>query len=1038
MPLTIYKSSAGSGKTFTLVLEYLKVVLTNPNHYRQTLAVTFTNKATEEMKERIVAALVGLINGTEQNLEKILSEELGKNCNVKSRAKDVLENILHDYSSFSVNTIDAFFIKIIKAMSYELGLPGKYDVDLNRESAIDEICAGIFSEVGTNKNLTQWLETFVLDKLDNEKGWQIEKELKKIANELFKESYQQLHKSDKNISLEQITEIKKIKSAFENFIQSKATSIIATLKEFNIEPHDFSYGKAGFGNYFLKVINNPSPMDFVPTKRFLDASENANSWFSKSSDKKGLLSPTAIEKILNEMHLIMGCVSGSRQKYFTACAVLNMIYVAGIVSHMQQHLKRYRDENNLFLLSDAQQFLNNVISLSETPFVYEKTGSRYRHFLLDEFQDTSSMQWKNLMPLIENSLSEDSSVLTVGDVKQSIYRWRGADFKLLLHKLQSDLKVFESNTSVKNLSFNYRSAKEIVDFNNRFFVSLAVLVKAETGFKSVGEAYQNNSVEQHVKKEHSGNVVVRFFSDDESETKLHMEPDIKGWKKNALINLYQTIHKLLANGYKQKDITILVNKNRDGLAIADFLFANGFDKIISSDSLLIKNAPQVNFVVNIMRVLLMPSDNVSVCAARWFYIKHLTKAESNFASGNQTDFENLLDSLKKFKAESLTDTLNRVLKTFKLNVSNDSYITALQDVVIEFTAKNTNSVYAFINWWDNDRASSDKSVVISDSEDAIRIMTIHKSKGLQFPVVIMPFCFWKMQPKPDGIIWVSTNTEPFKQLGGVPVRTTSLLSQTYFSEQWETEMENTFLEGLNKMYVAFTRPEEQLYIFAPELKKDAGVKTAEGCLNAAFKSDENFSKSFTRLKDGFQIGKDFVKKQPAKKEKTDNFDNPEVIQVGTVNTGFNLSNIGLKVLKQTEAESTQAQLGISVHELLSVFFDEGDEHQIQKKLSALTDEQHTQKLVNCAIKILKQNMWLSDQYNIYCERDLINSAGEILRPDRLMIKNEKAIVLDYKTGSKDSKHTDQLNQYQQVLTQLGYSNIQKYILYLETEELVSV
>lgn len=211
MPLTIYKSSAGSGKTFTLVLEYLKVVLTNPNHYRQTLAVTFTNKATEEMKERIVAALVGLINGTEQNLEKILSEELGKNCNVKSRAKDVLENILHDYSSFSVNTIDAFFIKIIKAMSYELGLPGKYDVDLNRESAIDEICAGIFSEVGTNKNLTQWLETFVLDKLDNEKGWQIEKELKKIANELFKESYQQLHKSDKNISLEQITEIKKLR-----------------------------------------------------------------------------------------------------------------------------------------------------------------------------------------------------------------------------------------------------------------------------------------------------------------------------------------------------------------------------------------------------------------------------------------------------------------------------------------------------------------------------------------------------------------------------------------------------------------------------------------------------------------------------------------------------------------------------------------------------------------------------------------------------------------------------------------------------------
>lgn len=1038
MPLTIYKSSAGSGKTYTLVLEYLKVVLSNPNHYRQTLAVTFTNKATEEMKERIVGTLVGLINGTEQNLETILIKDLGESCNIKQRAKDVLENILHDYSSFSVNTIDAFFIRIIKAMSYELGLPGKYDIDLSRESAIDQICVGIFSEVGTNKTLTAWLENFVFDKLDNEKGWKIDKELKKIANELFKESYQQMPDGNQNITLEQINDIKKIKTAFENFIQAKARSVITTLKEFNIESHDFSYGKAGFGNYFLKVLNNPSPADFIPTKRFLDASENPNLWFSKGSDKRGLLTPAAIEKILNEMNLIMGCVSGSRQKYFTACAVLNMIYVAGIISHMKQHLKAYRDENNLFLLSDAQQFLSNVISLSETPFVYEKTGTRYKHFLLDEFQDTSAMQWKNLLPLIENSLSEDNLVLTVGDVKQSIYRWRGADFKLLLNKLESDLKVFENSTNVKNLTFNYRSAKEVVEFNNNFFVALSGLIAAETGFKSIGEAYITKSVKQEVKKGHSGNVVVRFFSDDEIDTKLKIEPGIKGWKRNALISLHETISKLLANGYSRRDITILVNKNKDGLDIADFLFANGFDKIISSDSLLIKNTPQVNFVINLLRVLLMPLDNVSINAARWFYIKHLTKIESNFASNTQTDFETLLNSVKKFKGESLTDSLNRIITTFKLTTIADSYITTLQDVATEFIAKNANTVYAFIDWWDNERASSDKSVIISDNEDAIRIMTIHKSKGLQFPVVIMPFCSWKMQPKPDGIMWVSTDASPFKELGGLPVRTTSLLSHTHFSNQWEAEQENTFLEGLNKMYVAFTRPEEQLYIFTTELKKEAGVKTAEGCLNAVFKSDDGFSKDFKVVKDGFQMGKDVTRVKTAKEKTAISFKNPDVISAKQLEQNFNLSNIGLKVLKQTEIENAQVQLGLSVHELLSGFFEPADELQIQKKVSALTENQHTHKLINSAIKILKDKMWLSNAYSIYCERDLINAAGEVLRPDRLMIKGDKVIVLDYKTGSKDEKYTDQLNQYENALIQLGYSNIEKYILYLESEDLVNV
>ena len=1037
MPLTIYKSSAGSGKTFTLVLEYLKIVLANPNHYRQTLAVTFTNKATEEMKERIVASLVGLIKGTEPNLERILSDKSEKKFDIKRRAIDVLENILHDYSSFAISTIDAFFIKIIKAMSYELGLPGKYDIELNRETAIDEICAGIFSEVGNNKALTNWLESFVFDKLDSEKGWHIERELRKVAGELFKESYQQLHKNSKAVSMDQITAIKKIKGSFENFIQLKAKAIIATLKEYNVDPHDFSYGKAGFGNYFLKVINNPSPPDFIPTKRFLDAAENSLVWFSKTSEKKNALPKITVENIIREMGLIIDCVNGSKEKYFTSCVVLNMIYVAGIISHMQEHLKKYRDENNLFLLSDAQQFLNNVISLSETPFVYEKTGSGYKHFLLDEFQDTSSLQWKNLLPLIENSLAEDNAVLTVGDVKQSIYRWRGADFKLLLTKLQNDLSVFENSTQVKNLLFNYRSAKEIIEFNNNFFVSLTGFVEGEAGFKSVAEAYKKENVQQQVKKEHMGNVVVRFFEGDESETELLIDSALIGWKRNALINLHSTIHKLLNDGYLKKDITILVNKNRDGLIIADFLFANGFNRIISSDSLLIKNAPQVNFVINILRLLLTHEDRVSEVAAKWFYEKHLLKNDTDFSNTAKGNFEALFDSMKHFKNETLTSSLQRVVNVFNLNTTNDSYITALLDLGNEFISKNNNSVFAFLDWWDNSRASGDKSVVISDNEDAIRVMTIHKSKGLQFPIVIIPFCSWKMQPKSDGVMWVNTNVSPFKELGGVPVKTTMLLNQTYFSEQWQAELENTFLEGLNKMYVAFTRPEEQLYIFVPDMKRETSIKTAEGCINLVFKNDKDFSKTTNIQKNQFQLGNYIAKQKVAEGKTTNDFNNPETIEAALVKQNFNLSNIGLKVLKQTEAENSQAKLGVSVHELLANYFDKHDRENIQKKINSLADEKTT-KLVNSGLKILNKKNWLDYKYHVYCERDLINENGEILRPDRLMINDEEVIVLDYKTGAKDESYSKQLQQYHDILNQLGFGKIEKYILYLETEELVSV
>lgn len=1036
MPLTIYKSSAGSGKTFTLVLQYLKLVLANPNHYRQTLAVTFTNKATGEMKERIVSALVGLVNGTEKSLEEILISDFDKKINIRERAQIVLENLLHDYSSFSVTTIDAFFIRIIKAMSHEMGLPGKYDIDLNRETAIDEICAGIFAEVGRDKILTEWLETFIFDKLDAEKGWYIEGELRKIANELFKESYQQLPSKEWRISLGCISQVKAIRYSFENFIQERAKSVIKILKDCAVEPHDFSFGKQGFGNYFIKVLNNPSPLEYLPAKRFTEASFNTDNWFSKSSIKKNALSSTAADKLLNEMQSILKHVESHKEKYFTAVVVLNMVYVAGIISHMQEHLKKYRDANNLFLLSDAQLFLNKVISLSEAPFVYEKTGLRYKHFLLDEFQDTSSLQWKNLLPLVENSLADSNFVLTVGDVKQSIYRWRGADFRLLLNRLESDLKIYDEVTISKNLSFNYRSAKEIVNFNNSFFSSLIEMVERITGFGSIGEAYKN--VNQEIKRQHDGKVAVKFLGDDEKETSLHIEASVKGWKRNALIKLYETIQQLVNDGYKKSEITILVNKNSDGRTIAGFLFANGFDKIISSDSLLIKNAPQVNFIINLLRIILSSSDEVSKDAAKWFYVKHLTSTVNDFAAVGETDFEKIIALLHKLRGQNLTTAIARILKFFGMNTRNDSYISALQDVVDEFLPKNTNSIYAFINWWDNARASNEKSVVVPDNEDAIRIITIHKSKGLQFPVVIMPFCNWKMQPKPDGIMWVSTQEVPFNELGGVPVKTSSLLSHTYFNEQWQTELENTFLEGLNKMYVAFTRPEEQLYIFVPDSKKEASVKSAEGCVNLIFKKDQHFSDLFRASEGVYILGKDFKKHKKSMENALGNFESPEILKAGMVSQNFDFSSIGLKILKQTEAESMQAQLGVNVHELISNFYSLGDEKQILYQIGMEDVDGRKAKLVKSALKILKQNNWHSAGYSIYCERELINDAGEILRPDRLMIKDNKVIVLDYKTGTKDKKHAQQLKQYHDVLKQLGFSEIEKYILYLESEELVSV
>ncbi|HKR04193.1 MAG TPA: UvrD-helicase domain-containing protein [Bacteroidia bacterium] len=1065
--LTIFRSSAGSGKTYTLVKEYLKLTLSNPPSFKQVLAITFTNKATDEMKSRIVKTLVDFTEGKSTELKEELKNILNKSEeNFNLDVQKLLGLILHDYSGFAVCTIDSFFNKVIRSLSKEMGLPLKFDTELNQDVVIREITGQLLLDAGKDTRLTSWLEDFIFSKMSEDKGWKIDAELHGIARELFKDDFRAAHNPEENISNDFIKELQAIKNSFESAMKSFGNEFSKTIAENNVAVADFSYGKSGVAGYFEKIKMKISPKDYEPGKRTTDANADPEKWVSKSSEKKGEILQLVEDRLRFILEKIFKHIEKHFRNYITADEVLKLIYVAGIVNKLDEKLKIYRDENDVLLISDTNLLLKDFISGADAPFIYEKTGNRYRHFMIDEFQDTSAFQWNNMLPLVENSLAAGSSAMMVGDAKQSIYRWRGGKMQLLLNGIQNDLRHYAAITAIENLQTNFRSRKEIVAFNNAFFTEVPAHLPlpqiTDEEKNDLVNAYKSEEVEQKIsgKNNEGGYVEVTFY---EAKNKNDDESDNLNKDEMALQQLLTTLHKLVEQGYELKDVCILVRTNTQGNEIARFLFNNGYKKIVSSESLLIGKAPQIIFLINLMKVLNDSEDKVARAECINHYLTHIHAAENKnghdiFKIVNDTplfyqtlphDFSNHLSRLKKLPLYELAEQLTGI---FELNKQPDAYIQRFQDLILEYLEKNPPSLSVFLQWWNEENDSDKASVIVPSDENAIRIMSIHKSKGLQFPVVIMPFPDWELKPKSNNILWVHSDRNPYSQYSLLPVHTTAALEKTFFVNQYNAELQQTLIDNLNLLYVAFTRAEERLYLFCPEAKTEKISKTSN-LICSVFESGEKWKEKITATNGlrKYATGMETVKEKKIREKNMDetSFEQPHIIALKKYNSNPWQNKLVLAVNKNKisvdddETLAVKSDFGILMHHILSkIIFLSDTEKIIHEFLSSkiISNEQSTEikKIIEDVLKICEPYKWFSTEWKIKTEAQMLLPDGAVIRPDRIMIKGKSAVLLDYKTGEENSLHEQQLYSYEKNLLNAGYESVEKYLLYLNPVKLLKL
>ncbi|MCB0506508.1 MAG: UvrD-helicase domain-containing protein, partial [Cyclobacteriaceae bacterium] len=689
MPATpqalILKASAGSGKTFALAKEFIKLLILDPTEYHQILALTFTNDAKNEMKTRVLGELTKLASGEQTDmLQTILADFAEQKVGLTQdqvvlRSRLALNNLLNDYSRFNVNTLDHFFTQLIRHLARELKLNLGYELDLDNDKALRESIHTLYKT--TNPRVKKWLRSFIDSRISEDKGWNIEFNIKTLGKKLFQDSFIDI-RDILNKNAEHLEGfVKQLNIQFKSYeasMQKLGQQAMQLLASHKLTISDFRQHTA---TVFQKLSEGTFDLEASFSATFIKGE-----WSTKTSDRKDEIETCATSG-LNELHsqILELAESEQKQAYIEAKALLPNIYSYGVLSALSDNLWEYRTNNNLLLLSDTAFILHGVISQSDAPFIYEKIGARYKHIMIDEFQDTSTHQWKNILPLVQFSLFNEGSVMLVGDVKQSVYRWRGGDANLLMQQAAADLS--EHTPAQKALDTNYRSAKNIVAFNNAFFEAVRhaapELIEGIDGkSEQLAKAYED--VHQRTQKSFEGYVKVEFFSDEE-ET---------GWKEKAFNVTHATIKKAMEDGFHPEDIMVLVRTNKQAGEIAEFLLRNGIHTL-TDEALYLEKSPLVQFLVFALRSILAPEDAFVLANLRYFHQLILGQSPSKAVSekSSSTDVSGISAGLSAYEA------IEQLIEQFGLHKKFDPFLQGLQDFCLKQAKKGNSSIASFVEGW---------------------------------------------------------------------------------------------------------------------------------------------------------------------------------------------------------------------------------------------------------------------------------------------------------------------------------------------------
>lgn len=1069
--LKIYTASAGSGKTFSLVYEFLLVVFKRPKEFRNILAVTFTNKSTAEMKERIISDLQQLANGENPGYRDKLMAELGVDeTAITNKAKHILTIILHNYGYLSITTIDRFFQKLIRSFARDINLSSVYDVELDTNMVMTEVIDQLIEQADQNERTLHHINEYTRSKIEDGKAWDLRKELIEFGNNVFSEKFQliEIERYENFFESEEVMSYyinrwKDAVSSFENDLAKIGENALKLLQSNGLSPEDTSRSMA---NFFVKLKNKDNKyLAHFEGVTIQKAMNDPEVWSAKSSPKRSDILAIASELSSLARQAQSFCNEGY-QEYVTAQALLKNFYRFALIIDILKTLKNYRDDNDLMLISDAASLIAKVMNKQQESFVFEKMGALYHHFLIDEFQDTSTLQWNNFFPLIRNSIGSDNLSLIVGDVKQSIYRFRNGDWSLLLGKVANDF--FPNQTEQTVLDTNWRSSQQVIGFNNALFnalpniVSNRYLQSLETGeaqekaqsYAHVFElAYTNQAQELSPKsKTREGFVQVDFFTEPINNTKeLDADEEEEEAPSLALQRLEEILNDATARGFEQKDIAILIKRNKEATLISNYFgsLANSPYQFITEASLKLSESRTVQFILSALQFIIDKKNKITEANMRYIYSRYVLRQTEvqDWDNAIRREQESappaIVDFLKQvdgFKNLPVYDIVEQIIAHFELqkNVEELPYIQAFQDAIIEFYKRSNVSLPNFIEWWQIEGFK--KSIKLSESQNAVRILTIHKSKGLQFPITIIPFAEWSFEHSHmfAPTLWINTADEKYKEndliygLPIYPVKYDKQLLQTIFYEDYLEERQANYLDQLNNFYVACTRPEEELYVISSKKQTKSDAKEKENLnsflYQALLSSDFNEKlRTESDILESFQTGVKSPKKITAAKEASQKEFVLSHYEVGHGNMKMKLPSSAI-----VTKEITHGKL---VHQILSEI------NHLKDAEKVLTNYQIEKEAVAAVQKILAEpqvQQWFSDDAEVFLEQPILQKDGKVSIPDRVVIKANEAFIIDFKTGLPHPKYHKQLENYKDALRDLGYTKVNAAILYITNLEIVQI
>lgn len=1080
--LTIYKASAGSGKTFTLSVEYIKLLIKDPQSYRSTLAVTFTNKATEEMKLRILSQLYGiwkLLPDSKSYIDKIKEDLDVTEEYMSERAGIALHNIVHNYSYFRIETIDSFFQSVLRNLARELDLTANLRIELNdyqiERNAVDEL----INSLDENSELLTWIMEYIRENMDDDKDWNVIGNIKRFGENIFREYYKTNSKKLNERLLEEgffkqyTSKLRQMRNEAEVEMQNEAAQFFDALNHNGIEIDDLNNGKNGPAGYFIKIkkgiYNNT-----IVTKRLQKVLDEGSesSWVKQKSSKE---TQDIVRELANStLTPLVHHAEDVRQKnwYIYGSAVLTLRHLnqLRLLNSIENKVRMMNVEQNRFLLSDTHTLLHSLIRDTDSPFIFEKIGNYLENIMIDEFQDTSTVQWQNFKVLLEECMShgEQQGNLIVGDVKQSIYRWRSGDWRML-NNIEREFPYLNSMLNVCSLDTNYRSSRRVITFNNAFFKRASELEYADQKSST-----PDTSSPEQLKKAYSDVAQkVPSFRDNHGYVSINLLPN-EDYRQQALQKTAEAVSLLLDSGANYSDIAILVRSNEIIQLIAEF-FANELPdvKIVSDEAFRLDSSVSVNIIVNAMLWLTHPDNILAkayIAKAYQTYVLEKSEQETNKLLATAEGIDSalpcaLIDKRDDLLTMPIFELAEQIYTLFNIgNIKGeDAYLYAFYDALTDFIANNTADIDSFVEEWNDSIAAK---TIQASAIDGIRIITIHQSKGLEFEHVVIPFCDWTLEK--GNTIWCTPQVEPYNELPLIPVDfSASQMKGTIYEFDYNEEHLQNCVDNLNLLYVAFTRAASSLFVIAQRGTPSSRSYIVEQAITdiklegSSLDGDPSDKKAELL----FSYGELEIVETKAKK-KSDNIFTPEVenmnVDMATFSNKveFKQSNKSRDFVadddENTDDDDRKQLSYIKTGKILHYLFstinttDDIDTSLAQLEMDGLIEESGTniKRLRDMLHKRFSNRQvadWFSSRWTLFNECTILDydAATDTVRehrPDRVM-KDEKTgevVIVDFKFGSPRPEYVEQVNRYKALTQNMGYPNVKGYLWFVYSNRIEEV